>query len=64
MEWSLAKTLEAKHKTSCAQVFRRYKSATQTEHGERVCLKVNKEQGNGKRPRVAQFGGIPLKRKR
>ena len=64
MEWSLAKTLAAKHKTSCAQVFRRYKSTVQTEHGERKCLTVVKEQGEGKRPRVARFGSIPLKRKR
>ena len=64
MEWSLAKTLAGKHKTTCQKVFRRYKSAVQTEHGERVCLKVVEEQGNGKSPLVAQFGGIPLKRKR
>ncbi len=64
MEWSLAKTLAAKHKTSCAQVFRRYKSVTQTEHGSRVCLKVEKQRDNGKRPLVAYFGGIPLKRQR
>ena len=35
-----------------------------TQHGERVCLKVVKEQGNGKRPKVTQFGGIPLNRNR
>ena len=64
MEWSLARTLAAKHKTSCAKVFRRYKSTVQTEHGERRCLTVVKEQGEGKRPRVARFGGIPPKRKR
>ena len=64
MEWSLAKTLAAKHKTSCAKVFRRYKSTVHTEHGERKCLTVVKEQGNGKGPRLARFGGIPLKRKR
>ena len=64
MGQSLAKTLANKHKTSCAKVFRRYKSTTQTAHGERVCLKVVKVQGDGKRPKVAQFGGIPLKRKR
>ena len=64
MEWSLAKTLAAKHKTSCAKVFRRYKSTVHTEHGERTCLTVVKEQGNGKGPRVARFGGIPLKRNR
>ncbi len=64
MEWSLAKTLAGKHQTTCQKVFRRYKSTTQTEHGERVCLKVVVQRGEGKRPLVAQFGGIPLRRKR
>ena len=64
MEWSLAKTLAAKHKSTSRKMFRRYKSTVQTEHGPRVCLRVVKEQGNGKRPRVTQFGGIPLKRNR
>ena len=64
MEWSLAKTLAAKHKTTCRKVFRSYKSTVQTEHGPRKCLKVIKEQGDGKRPKVTQFGGIPLKRTR
>ena len=64
MEWSLAKTLAAKHKTTCRQVFRSYKSTVETEHGPRKCLKVVEQQGNGKRPLVTQFGGIPLKRKR
>ncbi len=53
-----------KHKTSTRKVFRRYKSTVLTEHGKRACLKVEKQQDNGKRPLVAQFGGIPLKRKR
>ncbi len=64
MEWSLARTLAYKHKTTARKVFRRYKSTTHTEHGEQVCLKVVKERGDGKRPLVAQFGGIPLRRKR
>ena len=64
MEWSLAKTLANKHKTSTRRVFRRYKSTVHTEYGPKVCLKVVKEQGDGKRPLVTQFGGIPLRRKR
>ena len=64
MSQSLAKTLAAKHKTTCRKIIRRYKSTVQTEHGERVCLKVEVEQGNGKPPKVTQFGGIPLKRNR
>ena len=64
MEWSLAKTLAAKHKTKCQKVFRSYKSTVQTAHGPRKCLKVVVLRGEGKRPLVAQFGGIPLKRQR
>ena len=33
-------------------------------HGERACLKVVVRRGEGQTPQVAQFGGIPLKRKR
>ena len=51
-------------KTSCAKVFQRYKSTIHTEHGPRKCLKVEKQRDNGKRPHVAYFGGIPLKRQR
>ena len=64
MSQSLAKTLAAKHKTTSRKIVRRYKSTVHTEHGERTCLKVVKEQGDGKRPKVTQFGGIPLKRNR
>ena len=39
-------------------------SAVETEHGERACLQVVVERGEGKRPLVARFGGIPLKRNR
>ena len=61
---SLAQTLANKHKTTSATIFRRYKSAVQTAHGERACLEVVRQQGEGKRPLVARFGGIPLKRNR
>ena len=58
---SLAQTLANKHKTTSAKIFRRYRSTALTEHGERACLKVEVQRVNGKRPLVAQFGGIPLK---
>ena len=64
MEMSLAKTLAAKHKATTRKMRRKYKSVVETEHGPRVCLRVVKQQDNGKRPLVAQFGGIPLKRQR
>ena len=64
MEMSLARTLAAKHKSTARKMRRQFKSAVETEHGPRVCLKVIKQQDNGKRPLVAYFGGIPLKRQR
>ena len=64
MGQSLAKTLAAKHKTSTRKIVRRYQSTVQTEHGERACLQVVVQRGEGKRPLVARFGGIPLKRNR
>ena len=62
MAWSLTKTLAAKHKSTARKMRRKYKSVVETEHGPRVCLKVVRQQDNGKRPLVAYFGGIPLKR--
>ena len=64
MQQSLAKTLAYKHKTPRRKLIRRYMSTVQTEHGERACLQVIVQRGDGKRPLVEQFGGIPLKRKR
>ena len=64
LQQSLAKTLANKHKTPRRKLIRRYMSTVQTEHGQRACLQVVVQRGNGKRPLVAQFGGIPLKRNR
>ena len=64
MEMSLAKTLAAKHKSTTRKMRRKYRSVVETEHGPRVCLRVVKQQDNGKRPPMAQFGGIPLQRQR
>ena len=61
---SLARTLAAKHKSTSRKMRRKYRSIVETEHGPRVCLKVVKQQDDGKRPLVAYFGGIPLKRQR
>ena len=64
MSQSLAKTLAGKHKSTARKMFRRYKSTVQTEHGERACLQVVVQRGNGKHPLVARFCGIHLKRNR
>jgi len=42
---------------------RKYKATTQTDYGPRKCLRVEVQRDKGKKPLVAQFGGIPLKRK-
>jgi hypothetical protein len=42
---------------------RKYKATTETEHGPRKCLRVVVQRERGKKPLMAQFGGIPLKRK-
>jgi group II intron reverse transcriptase/maturase len=62
-ETSLLKTLAGKHKSSVAAMAQKYKATTQTPKGPRKCLKVEVQRENGKKPLVAQFGGIPLQRK-
>lgn len=65
LEWvtkvSLLKTLAAKHKASVNAVVRRYADKVITPHGPRRCftVTVNRE---GRRPLIARFGGIPLRR--
>ena len=62
-ETSLLKTLAGKHKSSVTAMARKYKATTETEFGPRKCLRVVVHRDKGKKPLVAQFGGIPLKRK-
>jgi hypothetical protein len=62
-ETSLLKTLAGKHKSSVAAMARKYKATTETDNGPRKCLRVEVQRDKGKKPLVAQFGGIPLKRK-
>ena len=64
MQQSLAKTLANKHKTPRRKLMRRYKGTVETERGQRACIEVRVQRGEGKRPLVARFGGIPLMRKR
>jgi hypothetical protein len=40
----------------------RYKAKVETPHGLRTCLQVTVDRGEGRKPLVARFGGIPLKR--
>jgi hypothetical protein len=61
MRTSMLKTLAAKHNSSVAKMAHRYRGAVETPHGPRACLQVSIERPSRK-PLVARFGGIPLKR--
>ena len=62
MRMSLAKTLAAKHKTRAAKILRQYRTKVATPHGEITALEVVHPRGEGKKPLVARFGGIALRR--
>jgi group II intron reverse transcriptase/maturase len=64
METSMLKTLAAKHKSSVTKMARKYKASIDTPDGPRTGFQVIVQQDRGRRPLVARFGGIPLKRQR
>jgi AI2M/AI1M-like HNH endonuclease/type II intron maturase len=64
METSLLKTLANKHRATVTKMARRYKATIETPAGPRKCLQVSVERDRGRRPLVARFGGIPLRRDR
>lgn len=63
MEQSLTKTLARKYRISVNQVYRRYRTTLQTGQGPRKGLQVTIERGEGRKPLVAQWGGISLARR-
>jgi group II intron reverse transcriptase/maturase len=64
METSMLKTLAGKHKSTVARMARKYKASIDTPDGSRTCFQVTVHREQGKKPLVARFGGIPLRRKR
>ncbi len=60
METSLAKTLASKLKISCTKVYDKYRTTIASGSQSYKVLQVVVER-EGKRPLVAQWGGIPLK---
>jgi hypothetical protein len=64
METSMLKTLAAKHKSTVTKMARRYKATIDTPDGRRTCFQVTVQRDNGRKPLVARFGGIALKRRR
>jgi hypothetical protein len=61
---SLLKTLAGKHGSSVSKMARKYASTIETPHGPRKCMQVIVERGEGKKPLIARFGGIPLTRQK
>jgi hypothetical protein len=59
MEWSLTKTLAAKEQIPIPQVYRKYKATFMVEEKPYKGLQVTIER-EGKKPLIAQWGGIPL----
>ena len=62
-ETSMLKTLAAKHQTSVSKMARKYKATLETPSGRRTCFEVTVARA-GRKPLVARFGGIPLRRKK
>ena len=65
LEWaaktSMLKTLAAKHDSTVSKMARKYKTTILTPHGPRRCFEASVERP-GRKPQVATFGGIPLRR--
>jgi hypothetical protein len=62
METSLLKTIAGKYKTTLVKTWKRLKATRKTPNGPRRCIKLT-IQREGKKPLVAMFGGLSLKRK-
>jgi group II intron reverse transcriptase/maturase len=63
-ETSMLKTLAGKHKSTVNTMAAKYKTVIDTPSGKRTCFQVVVHRDRGRKPLVAQFGGIPLKRQR
>ncbi len=63
MQTSMLRTLATKHRSSLTRMSARYKAKTATPYGQRTCFEATVAR-QGRKPLVARFGGIPLKRNR
>jgi hypothetical protein len=63
MKTSMLKTLACKHDSTVTKMADRYKTTITTTSGPRRCFEVNVER-EGRKPLIARFGGIVLRRKR
>jgi AI2M/AI1M-like, HNH endonuclease/Type II intron maturase len=67
LEWvmntSMLKILVGTHRSSVSKATTRHKAKISTPHGLRTCFEARIER-DGRKPLVARFGGIPLRRRR
>jgi group II intron reverse transcriptase/maturase len=61
---SLLKTLAGKYDSSVSKMARKYAATIETPHGPRTCMQTTVERGEDRKPLVATFGGIPLRRQK
>lgn len=66
MESSMLKTLTGKHRSTVAKMARKYKTTIDTPTGSRTVfqVQVQVQRDRGRKPLVARFGEVPLKRVR
>jgi group II intron reverse transcriptase/maturase len=62
MAVSLLRTLAAKHDSTVNKMARKYKATVDTPDGPRRCFAVVVQREDGRKPLVARFGGVPLRR--
>jgi group II intron reverse transcriptase/maturase len=60
---SMLKTLAARHRSTVTKMARTHMATIATPHGPRRCFEARTQRA-GRKPLVARFGGIPLKRQR
>jgi group II intron reverse transcriptase/maturase len=60
---SMLKTLASKHRSTVSKMADKHQTTLDTPSGRRVCFQATVER-EGRKPLVARFGGIPLKRQR
>ena len=60
----MLKTLAGKHRSTVTKMARKYKTTIETPDGPRTCFQVTVNRDGGRKPLVARFGGIPLRRVR
>ncbi len=61
---SLLKTLACKHDSTVSKTAARYQAKVETPHGLRTCIQASVQREPNRKPLVARFGGIPLRRQK